>query len=140
MMALHGRNFCKSAHDSFALIVSNGARAMVLNYLSDFLLFLSKIAVTSLSGLLAYFFITNRFYLEYLEISDDLNTYWGPLIVIIFSFLFFLFFSFIISLSNLIYEFVCKFFPGLSSTKLHFNIVFLQRLRCCCRHHILVLS
>lgn len=83
MMAVHGKSFCKSARDAFTLIISNGVRALVLSCLSGFLLFLSKLAVTCISGLIAYLFVSNQFeiFKPFQQEFDQLNNYWGPLIV-----------------------------------------------------------
>ncbi|XP_046915269.2 choline transporter-like 2 isoform X1 [Dermatophagoides farinae] len=79
MLAVHGKSFCSSAHDAFQLIFSNGMRALVLECLSAFLLFLSKLAVTFISGLIAFLIITNQIEFVHLGDFDDLNYYWGPL-------------------------------------------------------------
>lgn len=78
-MAVHGKSFCRSAQDAFSLIISNGARALVLECLSAFLLFLSKLAVTFISGMIAFLIITDQVEFVRLGDFDDLNYYWGPL-------------------------------------------------------------
>lgn len=79
MMAIYGKNFCASAKDAFLLLVSNGVRAVVLNCLTGFLLFLSKLAVTCLVGVAGFYVLTNR--APFLVIFHDLNYYWAPLVV-----------------------------------------------------------
>ena len=79
MIAIYGKSFCASAKDAFLLLVDNGIRAIVLNCLSDFLIFLSKLAVTGLVGVGGFFVLTNR--AEFLVHFDGLNYYWAPLAV-----------------------------------------------------------
>ena len=79
MIAIYGKNFCSSAKDAFGLLLNNGIRAVVLNFLSDFLLLLSKLAVTGLGGVIGYFVLTNG--ADFLVQFDDLNYYWAPLTV-----------------------------------------------------------
>ena len=79
MIAIYGKNFLASAKDAFFLLVDNGVRAVVLNCLSGFLLFLSKLAVTGLVGVGGFFVLTNR--AEFLVHFDGLNYYWAPLTV-----------------------------------------------------------
>ena len=80
-MAMFGTSFLTSAREAFAIIVKNPVRAVVLNYLSDFLLFISRIVVTALVGVCAYFLLTNHF--PDLVVFD-LQYYWAPLAAFIF--------------------------------------------------------
>lgn len=77
MIAMHGKGFLSSAKDAFFLLADNGIRALVLNSVTDFLMFLSRIAVTSTVGVAAYYIFTNQTQLVYF----DLNFYWFPLTV-----------------------------------------------------------
>ncbi|XP_022906177.2 choline transporter-like 2 isoform X1 [Onthophagus taurus] len=45
MCAVHGKNFCASAKDAFNLLIRNILRVFVLDKITDFLFFLSKIIV-----------------------------------------------------------------------------------------------
>ncbi|XP_046979575.1 choline transporter-like protein 4 isoform X1 [Schistocerca americana] len=68
MCAIHGKNFCKSARTAFNLIMRNILRTVVLDKVTDFLLFLGKLAVTA--GMLAlsfYVFVDRR------QDSDEYN-------------------------------------------------------------------
>lgn len=79
MIAIYGKNFCASAKDAFALLLNNSIRAVVLNCLSDFLMLLSKLAVTGLVSVAGFFVLTNR--ADFLVHFDELNYYWAPLTV-----------------------------------------------------------
>ena len=79
MIAIYGKAFCASARDAFFLLVENGVRAVVLNALSDFLLFLSKLAVTGIVSTGAFFVLTNQ--TPTLVTFEGLNFYWAPLAV-----------------------------------------------------------
>ncbi|KAF5306741.1 hypothetical protein FQA39_LY01499 [Lamprigera yunnana] len=54
MCAIHGKNFCASAKDAFNLLMRNVIRVFVLDKVTDFLLFLSKILVTGVVTCIAY--------------------------------------------------------------------------------------
>ncbi|KAK9719051.1 Plasma-membrane choline transporter [Popillia japonica] len=45
MCAIHGKNFCISAKDAFSLLMRNILRVFVLDKITDFIFFLSKIAI-----------------------------------------------------------------------------------------------
>ena len=48
MTAVYGYNFCRGAKKSFTLLTSNAARALVLDKVTDFILFLGKIIVVTI--------------------------------------------------------------------------------------------
>ena len=48
MTAVYGYNFCRGAKKSFTLLASNAARALVLDKVTDFILFLGKIIVVTI--------------------------------------------------------------------------------------------
>ncbi|XP_066258139.1 choline transporter-like 2 isoform X2 [Euwallacea similis] len=56
MCAIHGKNFCASAKDAFMLLMRNIIRVFVLDKVTDFLFFLSKVLVTAGIGAVAYVF------------------------------------------------------------------------------------
>ncbi|XP_006823430.1 choline transporter-like protein 2 [Saccoglossus kowalevskii] len=88
MIAVYGKNFCTSAKNAFFLLMRNIVRVVVLDKITDFLLFLGKLMVTAAVGTLAYFFFTNQIswyetYLsDYLGSVPTLNYYWIPMIII----------------------------------------------------------
>ncbi|ERL89403.1 hypothetical protein D910_06771 [Dendroctonus ponderosae] len=69
MCAIHGKNFCASAKDAFTLLLNNIVRVFVLDKVTDFLFFLSKLLVTFGVGAIAYvFFVTD--YISFVDNSE----------------------------------------------------------------------
>ncbi|EDX14807.1 choline transporter-like 2 [Drosophila simulans] len=60
MCAIHGKNFCSSAADSFNLIMRNFLRVVTLDQVTDFLFFLSKLLLTAGAGASTYYFLDNN--------------------------------------------------------------------------------
>jgi len=75
MCAIHGKNFCTSAKDAFSLLVSNMVRVFVLDKVTDFLFFLSKILVSIGVASILYSF------LEYVT-KKDLNYVMVPVVFV----------------------------------------------------------
>ncbi|CAG9762843.1 unnamed protein product [Ceutorhynchus assimilis] len=79
MCAIHGKNFCGSAKDAFMLLMRNIVRVFVLDKVTDFLFFLSKLLVTVGIGAVAYlFFATNM-----ISFMDNSQLNYGEVPVII---------------------------------------------------------
>ncbi|XP_069783616.1 choline transporter-like protein 2 isoform X2 [Narcine bancroftii] len=82
MIAIYGNNFCTSAKNAFFLLMRNIIRVVVLDKVTDFLLFLGKLLIVGGVGILGFFFFTNR-----IKIMEDrtptLNYYWLPLLTLI---------------------------------------------------------
>lgn len=57
IIAIKGRDFCRSSAQAFKLIVANILTVGVVNFLSDAVLFLGKILITAIGGLTCYFII-----------------------------------------------------------------------------------
>ncbi|XP_043653901.1 choline transporter-like 2 [Drosophila teissieri] len=71
MCAIHGKNFCSSAADSFNLIMRNFLRVVTLDQVTDFLFFLSKLLLTAGAGASTYFFLDRNpsiIQLNYIEV------------------------------------------------------------------------
>ncbi|XP_064650340.1 choline transporter-like protein 2 isoform X2 [Lineus longissimus] len=82
MIAVYGKNFCSSAKHSFSLIMRNIVRTVVVDKVSDFVLFVSKMVVVGLVGAAAYFFFDGR--IPFLNnYTPSLNYYFVPVIVIV---------------------------------------------------------
>lgn len=79
MIAIYGKNFCASAKDAFLMLATNGIRSLVLSWLSTFLLFLSKLAVTALVGVAGFYVMSNQ--ATFLIEINGLNFFWAPLVV-----------------------------------------------------------
>lgn len=60
MVAIYGKNFCTSAKDAFFLLLRNMVRVMVVDKVTDFLLFLCKLLIVALVGIVAFFFFSSR--------------------------------------------------------------------------------
>ncbi|CAG5132142.1 unnamed protein product, partial [Candidula unifasciata] len=79
MMAVYGNNFCSSAKRAFDLILRNCVRAFVLDKVTDFLLFVSKLVIVGAVGVIAYFFFDGR--IDFLkEYQPVLNFYIVPIV------------------------------------------------------------
>lgn len=84
--AVYGYNFCRAAAKAFKLITSNAVRLIVVDKISNFLLLLSNLAITSLVGILAFYFFTKRIPIDaIINFSPDLNFYIIPVILVIIS-------------------------------------------------------
>uniref|UniRef100_A0A0B7AP80 Choline transporter-like protein n=1 Tax=Arion vulgaris TaxID=1028688 RepID=A0A0B7AP80_9EUPU len=82
MMAIYGKNFCRSASKAFKLILANVVRSFVLDKVTDFLLFVCKLVVVGGVGVIAYFFFDGR--IEFLsDYNPKLNFYLVPIIIVI---------------------------------------------------------
>ncbi|XP_054160614.1 choline transporter-like protein 5 [Oppia nitens] len=81
MIAVYGNGFCTSAKDGFLLILRNATRATVLDKVTDLLLIIGKLTVTSSMAILSFYAFSHK--LEFLDIPT-LNYYWVPIVVITF--------------------------------------------------------
>jgi solute carrier family 44 (choline transporter-like protein), member 2/4/5 len=80
---VYGYNFCKAAATAFKIIVSNCLRVAVVDRLTNFLLFLTKLAITAGITVLSFYFFTKRIPIESLTaFSPDLHYYFLPIFVI----------------------------------------------------------
>ncbi|XP_055909374.1 choline transporter-like 2 isoform X2 [Eupeodes corollae] len=59
MCAIHGKNFCASAKDSFNLLMRNFLRVIAVDKVTDFLFFLSKLLLTGAAGVGTYYYFEN---------------------------------------------------------------------------------
>ncbi|CAM5105338.1 unnamed protein product [Natator depressus] len=84
MIAIYGKNFCTSAKNAFKLLMRNIIRVVVLDKVTDLLLFFGKLLVVGGVGVLGFFFFSGR-----IEISDpqfrspSLNYYWLPILTVV---------------------------------------------------------
>ncbi|XP_043860934.1 choline transporter-like protein 4 [Dromiciops gliroides] len=84
MIAIYGKNFCVSAKNAFMLLMRNIIRVVVLDKVTDLLLFFGKLLVVSGVGILSFFFFTGRIPALKEEFrSPNLNYYWLPIMVTI---------------------------------------------------------
>ncbi|XP_036623316.1 choline transporter-like protein 4 [Trichosurus vulpecula] len=84
MIAIYGKNFCISAKNAFMLLMRNIIRVVVLDKVTDLLLFFGKLLVVSGVGVLSFFFFTGRIPALNEEFrSPNLNYYWLPIMITI---------------------------------------------------------
>nr|KAF6383683.1 solute carrier family 44 member 5 [Pipistrellus kuhlii] len=82
MIAIYGKNFCRSARDAFELLIRNILKVAVMDKVTDFVLVLGKILVTGSIGVLGFLLFTQRVSII-IEGPTSLNYYWVPLLTII---------------------------------------------------------
>ncbi|KAL5013099.1 hypothetical protein ScPMuIL_011650 [Solemya velum] len=82
MIAVYGRCFCFAAKDAFFLIMRNVVRTVVLDQVTDYLLFIGKLVVTGAVGTGAFFWFQGKvdFFKDYVP---TLNYYLTPVIIVI---------------------------------------------------------
>lgn len=82
LIAVYGKNFCISAKNAFSLILRNVVRVVVVDKVTDFVLFLSQLVIIGLIGTGSYFFFDGR--IDYLaDYSPQLNFYLVPIIIVV---------------------------------------------------------
>ncbi|XP_024154020.1 choline transporter-like protein 4 isoform X1 [Oryzias melastigma] len=85
MIAIYGKNFCVSAKNAFKLLMRNILRVVVLDKVTDVLLFFGKLLVVGGVGVLAFFFFSGRIQAPGNSFSSqNLNYYWMPIITVVF--------------------------------------------------------
>nr|XP_055195179.1 choline transporter-like protein 5 isoform X1 [Nyctereutes procyonoides] len=82
MIAIYGKNFCRSARDAFNLLMRNILKVAVMDKVTDFVLILGKILVAGCIGMLAFLLFTQRLP-TIIEGPTSLNYYWVPLLTVI---------------------------------------------------------
>ncbi|GAB6031527.1 hypothetical protein CHUAL_009296 [Chamberlinius hualienensis] len=83
MVAIYGKSFCASARDAFSLLLRNVLRAVVLDKVTDFLLFVGKLVIAGGLGALSFFFFSQQIPGSE-KYVPTLNYYYVPVIVITF--------------------------------------------------------
>ncbi|KAM6217071.1 choline transporter-like protein 5 [Rhynchocyon petersi] len=80
MIAIYGKNFCKSAKDAFNILMRNVVRVAVMDKVTDFVLILGKILVSGSVGVMAFLIFTQRIP-DILKGPTTLNYYWAPMLI-----------------------------------------------------------
>lgn len=84
MIAIYGKNFCVSAKNAFMLLMRNIIRVVVLDKVTDLLLFFGKLLVVGGVGVLSFFFFSGRILLPGSTFrAENLNYYWMPIITVV---------------------------------------------------------
>ncbi|XP_073644407.1 choline transporter-like protein 5 isoform X3 [Tursiops truncatus] len=81
MIAIYGKNFCRSARDAFNLLMRNILKVAVMDRVTDFVLILGKILVAGCIGVLAFLLFTERLPMIIVG-PTSLNYYWVPLLTV----------------------------------------------------------
>ncbi|XP_045148946.1 choline transporter-like protein 4 [Echinops telfairi] len=80
MIAIYGKNFCTSAKNAFMLLMRNILRVVVLDNVTDLLLFFGKLLVVGGIGVLSFFFFSGRIQGLGKDFENpNLNYYWLPI-------------------------------------------------------------
>ncbi|CAH1236388.1 unnamed protein product [Diabrotica balteata] len=82
MCSIHGKNFCVSAKDAFMLLMRNILRVWVLDKITDFLFFLSKVLLTLGVGAASYVFFASGLLPTKVIDNSDLHYGMVPVAVI----------------------------------------------------------
>ncbi|XP_066523036.1 choline transporter-like protein 4 [Hoplias malabaricus] len=84
MIAIYGKNFCVSAKNAFLLLMRNILRVVVLDKVTDLLLFFGKLLVVGGVGVLAFFFFSGKIQIPGNTFkASALNYYWMPIITVV---------------------------------------------------------
>uniref|UniRef100_A0A4D5RA77 Choline transporter-like protein n=1 Tax=Scolopendra viridis TaxID=118503 RepID=A0A4D5RA77_SCOVI len=84
MIAIYGKNFCVSAKNAFFLLMRNIARVVVLDKVTDFLLFIGKMTVVAGVGVLSFVYFNGAIPVDYIkDHTPALNYPVVPVLVII---------------------------------------------------------
>ncbi|XP_022130827.2 choline transporter-like 2 isoform X1 [Pieris rapae] len=81
MCAVHGKNFCKSAHDAFSLLMRNIVRVVVLDKVADFIFFLSKLLISIGVGFAVYYLLEWNYVYEITK-GEKLHYNYVPAIIL----------------------------------------------------------
>ncbi|XP_026069857.1 choline transporter-like protein 2 isoform X2 [Carassius auratus] len=82
MVAIYGKNFCRSACDAFFLLMRNVIRVVVLDKVTDFILFLGKLLIVGLVGIFAFFFFSGHTD-AFKGARPSLHYYWVPILTVL---------------------------------------------------------
>ncbi|CAH1100837.1 unnamed protein product [Psylliodes chrysocephalus] len=82
MCAIHGKNFCISAKNAFMLLLRNIVRVWVLDKVTDFLFFLSKLMLTLGVGAVSYVFFVSGLLPTSIIDNSGLNYGIVPVVII----------------------------------------------------------
>lgn len=82
LIAIYGKNFCCAAKDAFFLILRNIVRVVVLDKVTDFILFISKMLCVSAVGVGSFFFFSGNisYFADYVP---KLNYFFAPIILVV---------------------------------------------------------
>ncbi|KAL8600520.1 hypothetical protein ACOMHN_005014 [Nucella lapillus] len=70
MVAMFGQNFCRSSKEAFLLIMRNLLQTGVVDKVVDFIVIISKLLITGLAGVAAYYWFDRKMFVLESEILD----------------------------------------------------------------------
>ncbi|KAL8600551.1 hypothetical protein ACOMHN_005045 [Nucella lapillus] len=70
MVAMFGQNFCRSSKEAFLLIMRNLLQTGVVDKVVDFIVIISKLLITGLAGVAAYYWFNRKVFVLESEILD----------------------------------------------------------------------
>uniref|UniRef100_A0A4W5JZC5 Choline transporter-like protein n=1 Tax=Hucho hucho TaxID=62062 RepID=A0A4W5JZC5_9TELE len=83
MIAIYGESFCVSAKNAYSLLMRNIGRVVLLDRVTDMLLFFGKLLVVASVGMLAFFFFSGQICLPGDTFQAQmLNYYWVPILTV----------------------------------------------------------
>ncbi|CAB1334787.1 unnamed protein product, partial [Coregonus sp. 'balchen'] len=83
MIAIYGESFCVSAKNAYSLLMRNIERVVLLDRVTDMLLFFGKLLVVASVGGLAFFFFSGQIRLPGNTFQAEmLNYYWVPIVTV----------------------------------------------------------
>ncbi|XP_055780461.1 choline transporter-like protein 4 [Salvelinus fontinalis] len=83
MIAIYGESFCVSAKNAYCLLMRHIGRVVLLDRVTDMLIFFGKLLVVALVGVLAFFFFSGQIRLPGDTFQAEmLNYYWVPILTV----------------------------------------------------------
>ncbi|KAM9403729.1 choline transporter-like protein 4 [Salvelinus alpinus] len=83
MIAIYGESFCVSAKNAYSLLMRHIGRVVLLDRVTDMLIFFGKLLVVALVGVLAFFFFSGQIRLPGDTFQAEmLNYYWVPILTV----------------------------------------------------------
>uniref|UniRef100_A0A8C7N279 Choline transporter-like protein n=1 Tax=Oncorhynchus kisutch TaxID=8019 RepID=A0A8C7N279_ONCKI len=83
MIAIYGESFCVSAKNAYSLLMRHIGRVVLLDRVTDMLIFFGKLLVVAIVGVLAFFFFSGQIRLPGDTFQAEmLNYYWVPILTV----------------------------------------------------------
>uniref|UniRef100_A0A8C7JZZ5 Choline transporter-like protein n=1 Tax=Oncorhynchus kisutch TaxID=8019 RepID=A0A8C7JZZ5_ONCKI len=83
MIAIYGESFCVSAKNAYSLLMRHIGRVVLLDRVTDMLIFFGKLLVVAIVGVLAFFFFSGQIRLPGDTFQAEmLNYYWVPILAL----------------------------------------------------------
>ncbi|XP_063712992.1 choline transporter-like protein 4 [Symsagittifera roscoffensis] len=82
VIASYGKNFCSSATEALRLLITNCLRVIVLNTITEALLFTCQLGIVTGMGFFSYYAITKEWFSDYYH-TPELTYFFAPIIVVL---------------------------------------------------------